>query len=111
LRFAAIEPRIAAVAAKSSFADTYYLMNEDSPRYKRLFAFLTRSRTEEQLDAALSEMTLDGVLHGIDCPTLMLAGEYDHRDPLDEVYRLFDQITSAAELWVFADCFHKIHFA
>src|SRR6185312_459959 len=41
----------------------------------------------------------------------MLAGEYDHRDPLDEVYRLFDQITSAAELWVFADCFHKIHFA
>ena len=111
LRLASIESRVLAVAAKSSFADTYYLMNEDSPRYKRLFAFLTQSRTEEELDTALSEMTLDGVIGRITCPTLMLTGEYDHRDPLDEVYRLFDQITTEAEMWVFADCFHKIHFA
>jgi hypothetical protein len=41
----------------------------------------------------------------------MVSGEYDLRDPIDEVYRVFDQITGPAELWVFADQFHRPSFA
>ena len=69
-------------------------MNEDSPRYKRLFGFLTGATTEAELDAAMTEMTLEDHMARIKCPTLMLTGEYDHRDPLEEVYRLFDKITA-----------------
>ena len=42
----------------------------------------------------------------IRCPTLLVSGEYDPRAPLDEVYRLFDQITAPAELWVCPDQHH-----
>ena len=111
LRFAAHDPRLRAVASKSTYASLYYLMNEDSPRYKQLFAFLTQARSEAELDAALAGMTLDGLLGRIACPVLMLTGEYDLRDPIEEVYRLFDQVLAPAELWVFADQFHRLAFA
>ena len=55
-------------------------------------------------------MNLDGYMERVNCPILMLTGEYDHRDPLDEVYRLFDQLVAPAELWVFADQFHQLRF-
>jgi hypothetical protein len=37
----------------------------------------------------------------------MVTGEYDHRDPIEEVYDLFDRLRVPAELWVFADQFHR----
>ncbi len=54
----------------------------------------------------LSAMTLDGYMAKIACPVLLAAGEYDPRSPIDEVYRMFDQLTAPAELWVFADQHH-----
>jgi len=51
-------------------------------------------------------MTLDGYMAKIACPVLLAAGEYDPRSPIDEVYRMFDQLTAPAELWVFADQHH-----
>jgi hypothetical protein len=54
----------------------------------------------------LGDMTLDGYLDKITCPALLAAGEYDPRSPLDEVYRMFDQLTVPAELWFFADQHH-----
>ena len=111
LRFAATDPRVFAAATKSSYCDKYFIMNEDSPRYKRLFAFLTQATSEDELDEIVGGMHLDGYMAQVRCPTLMLTGEYDHRDPLDEVYRLFDQLVAPAELWVFADQFHQLRFA
>jgi pimeloyl-ACP methyl ester carboxylesterase len=107
MRCAALDPRIRAVATKSSYADKYYVLKEDSPRYAQLFAFLTQSRTEDELDAAMAEMTLEGSMAKVTCPTLMVVGEYDHRDPIEEVYALFDELTVPKELWVFADQLHK----
>ena len=111
LRFAAHDPRIKAIASKSTYSSMYYLMNEDSPRYKQLFAFLTQSQTEAELDEKLQAMTLDGRLSQIACPTLMITGEYDLRDPVEEVFEKFDQLRAPGELWVFADQFHRPHFA
>ena len=39
MRLAAIDRRVAAAATKSSYCDKYFIMNEDSPSYKNLFAF------------------------------------------------------------------------
>ena len=36
-----------------------------------------------------------------------MSGEYDPRAPLEEVYRLFDQMKAPAELWVLADQHHN----
>jgi pimeloyl-ACP methyl ester carboxylesterase len=110
-RFASHDQRIRAVATKSGYASLYYLMNEDSPRYKQLFAFLTQSRTESELDRVLAAMSLDSCLGQVRCPMLMMAGEYDLRDPAEEVLRLFDLLSAPAELWMFADQFHRPTFA
>src|SRR5207248_5854239 len=82
LRFAAHDRRIAAIAAPAaSVVDKYYLMNEESPRYKQLFGYLTQSTTEAEVDVIADQMTLDGYLEKITCPTLMACGEYDPRGP------------------------------
>ena len=107
LRFAARDRRIRAIAAPAStYCEKYILMDLESPRWKQLFAYLTQSSTEAELDEVLSAMTLDGYMARIACPVLLAAGEYDPRSPIDEVYRMFDQLTAPAELWVFADQHH-----
>jgi dipeptidyl aminopeptidase/acylaminoacyl peptidase len=108
MRIAATEPRLAAVAAPwASFGDKYYLMTEESPRYKQLFAYLTQSSTEEELDRVVAAMTMDGYMEKIKAPTLVVTGEYDPRAPVHEVYRLMDQMKAPAELWLLADQHHN----
>ena len=108
MRLAAREDRIRAIAAPSaSYCDKYYLMAEESPRFKQLFAYLTQSSSEEELDRITAEMTMDGFVEQIRCPTLLIAGEFDPRSPIDEIYQFFDQLRAPAELWVFADQHHN----
>jgi poly(3-hydroxyalkanoate) synthetase len=49
---------------------------------------------------------MEGRMGDIKCPTLLVSGEYDPRAPIEEVYRLFDQMTAPAELWVLSDQHH-----
>ena len=108
MRIAATNRNIAAAAAPwASFVDKYYLMTEESPRYKQLFAYLTQSSSEAELDAVWQKMTMEGLMDKVTCPTLIVTGEYDPRAPVDEVYRLFDQMKAPAELWVLPDQHHN----
>lgn len=108
MRIAAKERRLAAVAAPwASFVDKYYLMTEESPRYKQLFAYLTQAESEEELDRTVASMTMDGFMDKITAPTLLVAGEYDPRAPIEEVYRLVDQMKAPYELWLLADQHHN----
>ncbi len=108
MRIAAKNRHVAAAAAPwASFVDKYYLMTEESPRYKQLFAYLTQSSSEAELDAVWQKMTMDGLMDKITCPTLIVAGEYDPRAPIDEVYRAFDEMKAPAELWVLPDQHHN----
>ena len=69
MRIAATEHRIAAVAAPwASYVDKYYLLTEESPRYKQLFAYLTQSATEEELDKVVAGMTMDGLMQTGEVP-------------------------------------------
>ena len=108
MRIAATEHRIRAIAAPwASFVNKYYLMNEESPRYKQLFAYLTGSASEEELDRVVGNMTMEGLMDKIACPTLVVTGEYDPRAPVEEVLRLFDQMKAPAELWLLSDQHHN----
>jgi pimeloyl-ACP methyl ester carboxylesterase len=82
-------------------------MTEESPRYKQLFAYLTQSSSEAELDAVWQKMTMEGLMDKITCSTLIVTGEYDPRAPVDEVYRLFDQMKAPTELWVLPDQHHN----
>src|SRR5688572_28098215 len=107
MRTAAKEKRFAAVAAPwASFVDKYYLTTEESPRYKQLFAYITQSSSEEELDKVIAAMNVEGLMDKVTAPTLIVAGEYDPRGPISEVYRLFDEMKAPAELWVLPDQHH-----
>jgi len=107
-RFAATEPRLAATVIQwASLADKYFLFEEDSPRFKQLFAFMTGCRTEEELDEFQAQMGVEDLLPQITSPTLMTVGEYDPRSPLEEIYPLYDSITAPKQLWVFEDQHHN----
>jgi hypothetical protein len=41
MSWASQEPRLRAAATKSTYTDKYYLMNEESPRWKQLFSYMT----------------------------------------------------------------------
>ncbi|MCC7485985.1 MAG: prolyl oligopeptidase family serine peptidase [Burkholderiales bacterium] len=108
MRIAATEHRIAAAACPwASFVDKYYLMTEESPRYKQLFAYLTQSESEAELDRVWEAMTMEGFMERIRCPTLVVTGEYDPRAPIAEVYRLMDQMKAPYELWALPDQHHN----
>ena len=108
MRIAATDHRIRACAAPwASFVDKYYLLQEESPRYKQLFAYLTQSPTEEELDEAVRTMNMEGRMGDIRCPTLLVAGEFDPRAPLEEVIRHFDEMKAPAELWIMSDQHHN----
>jgi dienelactone hydrolase len=108
LQFAAAEPRLAACAASwASHVDKYFLLQEESPRYKQLFAYLTQAQSEAELDRIVGAMTMEGRMEKIGCPTLLISGEYDPRAPIEEVYRSFDEMTAHAELWLLADQHHN----
>lgn len=107
-RIAAHDSRVAAVAAPwASYADLSHLMNEESPRYKQLFMYLTGSSSEADLDQLTASMSVRGMAPSITCPMLLAVGEYDVRSPLEEVYELFDDLACPKELWVFGDQHHK----
>src|SRR5258708_35208950 len=92
MRVAAHDPRIKAAATKSSYAEKSHVNTEDSPRYKQLFAFLTQASSEAELDKTMGAMTLEGHMEQVRCPALLVVGEDDHRDPIDEAYRPFERL-------------------
>lgn len=110
VRFAAIEPRLkASVFAWASICDMYHLMEEESPRYKQLFAFLTGAENEAELDAFVERMGLEDIIPQITSPSLYTVGEYDPRSPLPEVIELVGRMTAPYELWVYADQHHNVN--
>jgi dipeptidyl aminopeptidase/acylaminoacyl peptidase len=112
VRFAATDHRLKAAALPwSSVCDKYYLMEEESPRYKQLFSYLTQAKTEDDLDRFVEEMDLLPMAGDLACPVLLSVGEYDPRSPTDEVYDFYDRITAPAELWVYADQHHTASLA
>lgn len=107
VKFAAADERIrAAYFPWASICDKYWLFEEESPRYKQLFSYLTGASSEAELDEFIAGMGLEDVIPQISCPTLYTVGEYDPRSPLEEVLWLFDRATAPAELWVHEDRHH-----
>jgi hypothetical protein len=97
----------AVVGMWASYIDKYFIMETFSPRYKQLYGYLTGARSEEELDAMLDAMAVEGREGSIKCPVLLTAGEYDARSPVELVYKFWDNITAPKELWIHEDTYHQ----
>jgi hypothetical protein len=78
----------------------------ESPRFKRVMAYMTGASSEDELDRILAAMSVEGRMADIRCPTLITVGEYDPRSPLEETIALYDSMECERELWIFADQHH-----
>ena len=109
-RIAAIDHRYKAnVAMWASVCDKRLQFDGGvSPRYKQLFAYLTRASSEAELDEMIDQMVLDEHVGKITAETLVTVGEFDPRSPLDETLAFFDQLQAPAEMWVFGDQQHVL---
>jgi pimeloyl-ACP methyl ester carboxylesterase len=102
------DPRIKAnVGVWASYLDKYFILDTFSPRYKQLFGYLTGAKSEEELDKIVSQMNVMGKEAGITAPTLLTAGEYDARSPVELVYNFYEKIEAPKELWVYEDTYHQ----
>jgi pimeloyl-ACP methyl ester carboxylesterase len=63
---------------------------------------------EVTFDAMVREMTVDGYLDKITCPTLLATGEFDPLCPLEDAVRAFSDLTSNKEMWVIENQFHPL---
>ena len=109
-RLAGTDDRLAAVVLQwASVSDMHYLFQGfASPRYKQVLAYVTRARSEEELDEFIAQMRAAPFAPAISAPTLITVGEFDQRNPMEEIYRFFDSMTAPRELWVFADQHHRL---
>ena len=51
-------------------------------------------------------MAVEGREGNIKCPVLLTTGEYDARNPVELVYKFYDNIKGPKELWVYEDAYH-----
>jgi pimeloyl-ACP methyl ester carboxylesterase len=109
IRIAAHDRRIRATAAPwGSFCELDHLFEEDSPRFKQLFMYMTGAASEDELDELAAAMTLRPLFPKIDAPLLGACGEYDPRSPIEEVYEVWSTVRAPRELWVFEDQHHRV---
>ncbi len=92
-RVAAKEPRFkAAVLQWASVTNPEKLFaGVASPRYKHVLAWVTRSKSEAEVDEFIAGMPLGDLVEQIQIPTLTTVGEFDQRSKLPDVYDFFDR--------------------
>ena len=109
LRIADADDRIAAVAsAVACFNPNNTLFTQASPRFKQMFMYMAGTDDETEFDRMASEMTTQGHLAAIRCPTLLATGEFDPLCPLEDALGAFAELETAKELWVVENQSHLL---
>ncbi len=109
LRLASYDHRAAAVAsAVACFNPNNTIFTESSPRFKQVFMYMAGMDDEDEFDKMAKEMTVKGYMDKIQCPTLLVTGEFDPLCPLEDAIEVFDDLTCKKEMWVFENQFHPL---
>jgi hypothetical protein len=54
------------------------------------------------------DMTVKGYADKIECPTLLVTGEFDPLCPLEDAIEVYGDLTCDKEMWVFENQFHPL---
>ena len=87
--------------------DTEY--NRAQPAFKMNYMYMSGVHDEDEFDKKVAAaMTLDGFASKIKCPVLIVGGEYDELCSVEDVQRIFEQISSPKAMVVYANEFHPL---
>ncbi|MFQ5896170.1 MAG: alpha/beta hydrolase family protein, partial [Nitrospinota bacterium] len=109
MRIAARDQRVAAVgSAVACWYPNNTIFTQSSPRFKQMFMYMAGAREEAEFDRIAEKMTLDGQAEKVSCPVLLVTGEFDPLCPLEDAFRVFEEVRGPRELWVFENQFHPL---
>ncbi len=112
MRIAALDKRVKAVAAAAAcYGSKQPLFEEASPRYKQIYMYMAGIHDEADFDRVAQQMTLDDAVSKIECPCLLVTGEYDPVAHLEDVADVYDRLTCPKEIWVIENHFHNPRYA
>lgn len=101
------DPRVGALAsAFACYTNKRQIFDVDSPRFKRIFMYMTGIPSESEFDEFAQAYVLDKYFDNLACATLMVHGEFDPLSDLDEALELYGHIQSTKEFWIMEDDFH-----
>ncbi len=104
---AATDRRVKAVAtAYACYTSKHLIFEVDSPRFKRIFMYMTGIHDEDAFDRFAEQYVLDQYFERLRCHTLMVHGEYDPLSDIDEALALYRTIQAPREFWVIENNFH-----
>ena len=108
-QIAATDPRVRGCATvRACYGPKQHIFNQASPRFKQVFMYMAGIHDEAEFDRLAARMTLDAYAPRIQCPTLMVTGEYDPLCYLDETEAVYEAIPGPKELWVFENEAHSL---
>lgn len=110
LRLASHDSRLAAVAScVANYNPSKMIFTQCSPRFKQMFMYMAGYEDEEKFDTEVAQhMHLHGRLQKIECPTLLVTGEFDSICPLEDAVETFDELHSPKEMWVIENQYHPL---
>lgn len=110
LRAAAHDQRVAAVAScVANYNPNNMIFNECSPRFKQMFMYMAGYDDEARFDEEVARhMTVHGHLGKIECPTLMVLGEFDPICPIEDAVGTFEELQVPKEMWVMENQYHPL---
>lgn len=109
MRLASYDHRPAALAsAVACFNPNNTIFTQSSPRFKQVFMYMAGMTDEDEFDEMARTMTVKGYADKVECPTLLVTGEFDPLCPLEDAIEVYHDLTARKEMWVFENQFHPL---
>src|SRR5690606_25140425 len=110
LRLTSYDHRVAAVvSAVACFNPNNTIFTQSSPRFKQMFMYMAGYDDEKRFDEEVARgMTVRGYLDRIQCPTLLMMGEFDPLCPLEDAIAAYEELQTEKEMWVIENQYHPL---
>jgi dienelactone hydrolase len=84
------------------------IFNLACPIFKDRYMWMAGYQDEKKFDVFAKKLSLKGLGGRIKCPTLIVAGEDDELSPIENSYRIFDEIKAPKNIAVFKGEYHGV---
>ena len=108
-RWAAYNKRIkAASTVMACYGSKDITFKLAQPKFRNNFKFMSGIYDDKEFDEMSEQMILDEVAPQIECPFLMVQGEFDELTTIESTYEVYDMVKAPKEIWVLDNEFHPI---
>lgn len=102
MKIVARDPRFKALATGAgAYGSPYAVWHQESPHFRRQFMYMTGTSDDAEIERIAEKFTLTAQeLANIRIPVLMLHGEYDPMNPLEDAFRVYEGLSGPKEFWI-----------